>query len=186
MLQPLIRKHYPLVLACVCALSLTQCKKSHPNPAPPAPPPTPLVQPPKSMQVIRGNNLVGGINVHLYDTIVVRIIPNDPSDAEKYFFNTTANDSVGTMQLMGPELDSGGVNVTMFWQTGRQSPRQDVKFYLVNDVYYLVNYNPVPGIYSKNNNWGPINRGFDKTIGYYYLKNDGKFLLVADALYYKN
>jgi hypothetical protein len=49
-----------------------------------------------------------------------------------------------------------------------------------------VNYNPAPGIYSKNNNWGIINLGFDKTIQYYYIKNDGKFLLVADALYYKN
>jgi photosystem II stability/assembly factor-like uncharacterized protein len=133
MLHPLIRKLYPLVLACVCALSLTQCKKSHTNPAPPASPAASLVKPPKSMQVIRGNNLVGGINVHLYDSIVVRIIPNDPSDAEKYFFNTTTNDSVGAMQVMGPELDSGGVNVTMFWQTGRQSPRQDVKFYLISN-----------------------------------------------------
>jgi len=55
-----------------------------------------------------------------------------------------------------------------------------------NDVYYLVNYNPAPGIYSKNNNWGMVNTGFTRTIGYYYIKNDGKFLLAADGLYYKN
>jgi hypothetical protein len=61
----------------------------------------------------------------------------------------------------------------------------NIQFYK-NDVYYLVNYNPAPGIYSKNNNWGMINLGFDKTIRYYYIQNDGKFLLVADALYYKN
>jgi hypothetical protein len=54
------------------------------------------------------------------------------------------------------------------------------------DVYYLVNYNPAPGIYSKNNNWGIVDLGFDKTIQYYYVQNDGKFLLLADALYYKN
>ena len=62
----------------------------------------------------------------------------------------------------------------------------NIQFYN-DDVYYLVNYNPAPGIYSKNNNWGIVDLGFDKAIGYYYIKNDGRFLLVAaDGLYYKN
>ncbi|HVS97035.1 MAG TPA: YCF48-related protein [Puia sp.] len=85
------------------------------------------------MQVIEGNPLVGGINLNLPDTIVVRILPNDPSDAEKYFFSCSASDSTGVLQFMNPEWDSGGVNVSMFWQTGRQSPRQDIKCYLLSN-----------------------------------------------------
>jgi photosystem II stability/assembly factor-like uncharacterized protein len=123
-----MQRHY-LLLAGICAFLLTQCKKTHTSP----PPPVTLVKAPKSMQVIEGNNLVGGIDLVLPDTIVVRIIPNDPSDAEKYFFNFTDNDSVGLLQVMDPEIDSGGVNVTMFWETGRQFPRQDTKFYLLSN-----------------------------------------------------
>ncbi|MBS1604818.1 MAG: hypothetical protein JST42_19290 [Bacteroidetes bacterium] len=85
------------------------------------------------MQVIRGNNLVGGIALTLSDTIVVRILPNDPSDAEKYFFNAVASDSNGNLQVMNPELDSGGVNVTLFWQTGHKPARQDIKLYLLSN-----------------------------------------------------
>jgi photosystem II stability/assembly factor-like uncharacterized protein len=129
MLQPFIPRLYPLLLASVCTFSLTQCHKTYTNPAPPVP----LVQPPKSMQVIEGNNLVGGINLNLPDTILVRIIPNDPSDAEKYFFNCSASDSVGNLQVMNLEIDSGGVNATLSRQTGRQSPRQDIKFYLLSN-----------------------------------------------------
>jgi hypothetical protein len=79
---------------------------------------------------------------------------------------------------------SGDIHKYYQWNANLQTIN-NIQFYN-NDVYYLVNYNPVPGIYSKNNNWGPINPGFDKTIGYYYIKSDGKFLLVADGLYYKN
>jgi len=85
------------------------------------------------MQIIKGNNLVGGFGLNLYDTIIVRIIPNDPSDAERYFFNSEANDSVGNLRIMDPELDSGGVNVTMFWENGYQSDLQDIKFYLYSN-----------------------------------------------------
>jgi photosystem II stability/assembly factor-like uncharacterized protein len=124
-----MRRPYLLLLACVCSFSLTQCKKTHTNP----PAPVTLVKPPKSMQVIEGNNLVGGTDLVLPDTIVVRIIPNDPSDAEKYFFSSTANDSVGVLEVMDPEIDSGGVNVTMFWENGHRFPRQETKFYLLSN-----------------------------------------------------
>jgi photosystem II stability/assembly factor-like uncharacterized protein len=126
MSHPFIQRFYPLLLASVCSFSLTQCHKTNTNPVSPVT----LVQPPKSMQVIEGNNLVGGVGLTLPDTIIVRIIPNDLSDAEKYFFNSTSNDSVGNLQVMNLEIDSGGVNVTLSWQTGRKSPRQDIKFYL--------------------------------------------------------
>jgi len=122
-----IRKLYPVVLAGVCALFWTQCTKSHSNP--PTAQPT-VVKPPKSIQVIEGANLVGGVNLELPDSIIVRIIPNDPSDAEKYFFTGTYSDSAGSLKIYNAELDSGGVNVPMFWQTGKGSPNQQIKFYV--------------------------------------------------------
>lgn len=55
------------------------------------------------------------------------------------------------------------------------------------DVYYLVNYNPVPGIYRKSNNWGKVETGFNDRIDYYFLKGDGKFVLRSkNWLYYKD
>jgi hypothetical protein len=56
-----------------------------------------------------------------------------------------------------------------------------------NDVFYLVNHTPTPGIYSKNNNWGLLNIGFTGIIGYYFRKTDGNFLLSSGGwLHYKN
>jgi len=52
------------------------------------------------------------------------------------------------------------------------------------DVYYLVNFTPVPGIYSKNNNWGRIDIGFNDRIEYYYRKNNGNFLVVSKSWFY--
>ncbi len=126
------RHHLPLLLllGCVCMFLLPQCTKSHTNPTAP---PASLVKPPKSIQVIQGDSLVGGIAIDLLDTIVVRIIPNDPGDAEKYFFASGASDSVGDLQIMNPELDSGGVNVTMFWETGHRAPNQQIKFYVMSN-----------------------------------------------------
>ncbi|MGV3505492.1 MAG: hypothetical protein ACO1O1_17430 [Adhaeribacter sp.] len=54
-----------------------------------------------------------------------------------------------------------------------------------NDAYFLVNISPKAGIYSRNNNWGKVELNFTKPISYFYIKNDGKFLLASDGLYYK-
>jgi hypothetical protein len=54
-----------------------------------------------------------------------------------------------------------------------------------NNVYYLVNYTPSPGIYSENNGWSLLNAGFNGRIDYFFLKDNNKFLISSQgALYY--
>ena len=56
-----------------------------------------------------------------------------------------------------------------------------------NDVFFLVNSTPKPGIYSKRNNWGRIELDFNERIYSYFIKPDGGFLLLGqNALYYRN
>jgi hypothetical protein len=56
-----------------------------------------------------------------------------------------------------------------------------------NDVYFLVNGTPLPGLYSKSFSWGLVNTGFAKPVRYYYPKPDNTFLLLSDdGLYYFN
>lgn len=53
-------------------------------------------------------------------------------------------------------------------------------------VYFTVNGNPTPGIYSSEN-WQRLELGFEGYIHNYYLKQDGTFLLLStDGLYYFN
>jgi hypothetical protein len=90
-----------------------------------------------------------------------------------------------TISAVTPGTYTGQVHSYYQWNGSSQAVN-NIQFYN-GDVYYLVNSTPTPGIYRKNNNWGgPIDLGFNQTIRYYYIKNDGNFLLVADALYYKN
>jgi hypothetical protein len=55
-----------------------------------------------------------------------------------------------------------------------------------NDVYYLVNYTPSPGIYRKSNNWGLVNTGFNDQINYYFLKSNSAFLIGSKGWLYYN
>ncbi|MBS1604817.1 MAG: hypothetical protein JST42_19285 [Bacteroidetes bacterium] len=90
-----------------------------------------------------------------------------------------------TISVVTPGTYTGDIHSYYQYNASNQEVN-NIRFYN-GDVYYLVNYNPKPGIYRKSNNWGgPIDLGFNKTIRYYYIKNDGNFLLVDDALYYKN
>lgn len=61
----------------------------------------------------------------------------------------------------------------------------DIK--IVDDIiYFTVNNNPEPGIYSSQN-WDRLDLGFDKTIKNYHLKTDGSFLIASsDGVYYYN
>lgn len=62
---------------------------------------------------------------------------------------------------------------------------EDIKI-LNNIVYFTVNGNPTPGIYSSQN-WQRLELGFNGRISNYYLKKDGTFLLISDdGLYYYN
>jgi len=55
-----------------------------------------------------------------------------------------------------------------------------------NVIYFTVNGNPRPGVYS-NQNWEKIELDFDKPILDYFLKKDGTFLLLSnDRVYYFN
>lgn len=90
-----------------------------------------------------------------------------------------------TISAVSPSTYTGVVHSYYQWNGSSQAVN-NIRFYN-GDVYYLVNSTPAPGIYRKSLNWGgPIDLGFDQAIRYYYIRNDGNFLLVADALYYKN
>jgi len=92
-----------------------------------------------------------------------------------------------TISAITPGVANTGVIHSYFQMNSNSQEVNNIQFYN-NDVYYLVNFNNSPGIYHKNANWsGPLDLGFDNsTIRYYYIKNDGNFLLAADGLYYKN
>ncbi|HVS97034.1 MAG TPA: hypothetical protein VHE54_11140 [Puia sp.] len=90
-----------------------------------------------------------------------------------------------TLSVVDPTTYTGQIHSSYQYNNSLQTVN-NIQFYN-NDVYYLVNASNTPGIYQKSNNWGgPMNLGFDKTIRYYYIRSDGKFLLAADGLYYKN
>ncbi|GAO41398.1 hypothetical protein FPE01S_01_04100 [Flavihumibacter petaseus NBRC 106054] len=52
------------------------------------------------------------------------------------------------------------------------------------DIFYQVNYNPAPGVYSKSANWGRLDLGFGQAINYYFRKQNGKFLLGSNNFLY--
>lgn len=62
---------------------------------------------------------------------------------------------------------------------------EDIKI-INNIVYFTVNGNPTPGLYSSQQ-WQRLELGFNRRIDNYYLKKDGTFLLIADdGLFYYN
>jgi len=89
-----------------------------------------------------------------------------------------------TIAALSPQTYTGPVQSYYQWNANSQLIR-NIQFFN-NDVYYLVCYTPNPGIYTRNNNWSILNLGFTQNIDYYYIKNDGKFLLASNGLYYKN
>jgi hypothetical protein len=89
-----------------------------------------------------------------------------------------------TISAVSPDTYSGERHSYYEWNAALQLVN-NIQFFN-NDMYYLVNYNPRPGVYSRNNNWDRIDLNFEKIIRYFYIRNDGGFLLAADAIYYKN
>jgi hypothetical protein len=53
-----------------------------------------------------------------------------------------------------------------------------------DNVYYLVNYSSIPGIYSESNSWKWVDIGFNGRIDYYYLKENNKYLVDSDGWVY--
>jgi hypothetical protein len=89
-----------------------------------------------------------------------------------------------TISAVSPDTYTGERHSYYEWNASLQLVN-NIQFFN-NDMYYLVNYNPRPGVYSRNNNWDRLDLNFDKAIRYFYIRNDGGFLLAADAIYYKN
>jgi hypothetical protein len=90
-----------------------------------------------------------------------------------------------TMARLSPATLQGTAKRYYQWNSWSQQA-ENIQFYN-NDVYFLLRSTPQPGIYSINNNWGRVEVNFNKTIYSYFIKPDGKFLLLSDdGLYYRN
>jgi hypothetical protein len=85
------------------------------------------------------------------------------------------------------DINAGTVSEHSYYQWNASSQHVNNITFTSNDVYYLVNHTPSPGIYRKNNNWGRVDIGFNDRIDYFYLKNNGNFLVRSNAwLFYKD
>jgi hypothetical protein len=82
---------------------------------------------------------------------------------------------------------TGNGSVHRYYEWNASSQHIDNITITPTDVYYLVNHTPSPGIYRKSNNWGKVDIGFNERINYYYLKNNGNFVIGSDKwLFYKD
>lgn len=89
-----------------------------------------------------------------------------------------------TIAILSADTYEGELHSYYKWNASTQSV-DDIQ---IKDgiVYFSVNYNPMPGIYSSQN-WSRIELGFEKTIYTYLLKQDCTFLIAADdGVYYHN
>jgi hypothetical protein len=89
-----------------------------------------------------------------------------------------------TISILDPNTYQGEVHRHYEWNASSQTVNNIT--ITADDVYYLVNHTPKPGIFAKSNNWSLIDIGFNKgVIGYYYLKQNKTFLVGSDGwLYY--
>ncbi|MEO8415927.1 MAG: hypothetical protein ABI472_19865 [Ginsengibacter sp.] len=88
-----------------------------------------------------------------------------------------------TLAILDPYTYEGEVHTYYQWNASLQIINNIT--ITGNNVYYLVNYNPVPGIYAENNGWNLLNVGFNTPFNYYYLKQNGQFLIGSQGwLYY--
>ena len=99
--------------------------------------------------------------------------------------NLYLGSDAATLAIISP-LTGQGTFRSFYQYNASTQPTNNINFYN-GDVYFLLNANPQPGIYSVNNNWSILNLGFTKTITSYYIRQDGSFLLYSyDGLYYRN
>lgn len=76
-----------------------------------------------------------------------------------------------TLAIVDPYTYQGSLHNYYQWNSSLQIIN-NISF-LGNDVYYLVNYNPVPGIYKQSSGYGIWDVGFSEPIYYYFLKSNG-------------
>jgi len=89
-----------------------------------------------------------------------------------------------TISILSSETYQGTIYTYYEWNSSSQHV-EDIKI-LDDIVYYTVNGNPEPGIYSSQN-WHRLELGFDNQIYTYHLKTDGTFLIASyDGVYYYN
>jgi len=88
-----------------------------------------------------------------------------------------------TLSILDPYTYQGDVHSYYQWNASYQTINNITV--TGNNVYYQVNYNPAPGIYSKNNGWNLLDIGFNGPANYYFLKQNDKFLIGSQGwLYY--
>lgn len=89
-----------------------------------------------------------------------------------------------SISVLDPGTYQGTVHSNYQWNASTQ-PVNNITL-AGNDVYYLENASTVPGIYSKSNNWSLIDIGFTNPINYFYLKQNGAFVIGSQGWLYYN
>jgi hypothetical protein len=89
-----------------------------------------------------------------------------------------------SLAILNPDTYTGTLYRYYEWNASHQLIN-NILFRNSNDVYYLVNYTPNPGIYSSVNNWQKLDIGFDKPINQFVFDQNGNFILgTYNGLYY--
>jgi hypothetical protein len=84
-----------------------------------------------------------------------------------------------TISEISPVTYQGEMHSYYVWNGSSQSINNIV--FRNDDVLYLVNYTPDPGIYSKQNNWNKLDIDFSGTIRSFYPKSDNTFLIGSEG-----
>lgn len=109
-------------------------------------------------------------------------------EVEDFIIDKDGNFYIGagdaTISILSSETYQGTMHSYYEWNASSQYV-EDIK--IINDiVYYTVNGNPEPGIYSSQH-WNRLDLGFEKPIYTYHMKADGTFLIAShDGVYYYN
>lgn len=90
-----------------------------------------------------------------------------------------------TIAIVSPTTGQGSYR-SFYQYNASDQPANNIQFFN-NNIYFLLNDNPQPGIYNINNNWGKVDLGFTQAINSYYIRQEGTFLLFStDGFYYNN
>ncbi|HEY8935469.1 MAG TPA: hypothetical protein VIM65_09625 [Cyclobacteriaceae bacterium] len=88
-----------------------------------------------------------------------------------------------SLAILSPDTYTGDLHTYYQWNASSQDINNII--FIGNNVYYLVNYTPNPGIYTSANGWQKLDIGFDKTIRSFLPDANGKFILgCSDGIYY--
>ena len=89
-----------------------------------------------------------------------------------------------SLAILDPDTYTGELHKYYQWNSSSQFIN-NIVFRNSDEIYYLVNYTPDPGIYSSVNNWQKIQTGFDKQINQFVFDPSGHFLIGSwDGIYY--